>query len=120
MKKAAARRLLTSFDLVGSLVLMAVPLLGRIGPYIAFPGAIGLILAAASFYFNVGDAYNLLVGVCSFMLFAAFLGWGAAFWSTYASLGESLALGLSVVCALVALGFLLETTVVGSFSRDEK
>ena len=62
MQKAAVRRLLTSFDLVGSLALVVVPLLGKTGPYIAFPGALGLVLAAASLYWNSGDLHTLLVG----------------------------------------------------------
>jgi hypothetical protein len=120
MQRAAVRRLLTGFDLVGSAVLIAVPIAGKVSPFIAFPGAIGLILAAASLYWNSGDAYSLFVGVTSFMLFAAFAGWASALWSAYSNLGDTLALALTVGCVLVAVGFLLVTAVAGGFSKDQK
>ena len=120
MRRAAVRRLFTSLDLVGCAVLIAAPLLAGSAGNIAFPGAIGLILAASSFYWTSGDIYTALVGVSSFMLFAAFAGWGAAFWGTYSNIGAGSALALALVCVLVAIGFFLLTVILSNFSKDEK
>jgi hypothetical protein len=118
MQKAAVRRLLSIVDLIGSAALIAVPLVGGVGLYTAFPGVIGIAISAASLYWPSGDRFRFCTGVASFMLFAAFAGWSSATWGTYASLGDVSALGLSVVFALLALGFLFMIVVIQSYGKD--
>jgi len=120
MQKAAVRRLLSSFDLVGSLVLVVAPLVGHAGASLAFPGLIALLLSAASFYWSRGDFFTFSVGVSSLMLFGAYEGFGAAFWGSYSNLGGTIALGASVLCALIGIGFLFEALVASGFSKDQK
>ncbi|MGA1974823.1 MAG: hypothetical protein ABSG92_04240 [Conexivisphaerales archaeon] len=119
MQKAAVRRLLSGVDFVGSAALVAIPLVARVGAYTAFPGVIGMILSAASFYWDSGDIYRLCTGATSLMLFGAFAAWGSAFWGTYSAVGDNSALGLSVVCVLVAVAYLL-TLLTAIASKDQK
>ena len=120
MQKAAARRLLSIADGVGSAVLIVVPFTVGGGTNMAFPGLIGVILAAASFYWGAGERYLLCVGVTSFMLFSAFLSWGVALWGTYSFLNDAPALGLTVIFAVISLAFLLATFVASGISKDQK
>jgi hypothetical protein len=118
MQKAAVRRLVSIVDLVGSAALIAVPLVGGVGLYTAFPGVIGIALSAASLYWASGDRFRFCTGVTSFMLFAAFAGWASALWGTYSSLGDVSALGLSLVLVLVAVAFLFVIFVIQSYGKD--
>jgi hypothetical protein len=120
MQKAAVRRLLSVVDLVGSAALIAVPLVGGVAPYIAFPGVIGIALSAASLYWTSGDRFRFCTGVTSFMLFAAFACWASIMWGTYSSLGNLSALSLALVFALVAVAFLFTITVIQSYGKDQK
>jgi hypothetical protein len=120
MQKAAVRRLLSIVDLVGSAALIAVPLVGGVGLYTAFPGVIGIALSAASLYWASGDRFRFCTGVASFMLFAAYTGWASAMWGTYSSLGDVPALGLTLVFALVAIAYLFMITVIQSYGKDQK
>ncbi|HVP24071.1 MAG TPA: hypothetical protein VMS77_09200 [Conexivisphaerales archaeon] len=118
MQRAAVRRVISSAGLVGSAVLVATPLVSGTSANTVFPGAIGILLAGASFYWNKGDVYAMLAGVCSLMLFAAYAGWGLAFWETFSNLGQAASLGLSALCVIVSIGYLVATAIAGSFNKD--
>jgi hypothetical protein len=118
MQKAAVRRLISIVDLVGSAALIAVPLIGGVALYTAFPSVIGIALSAASFYWSSGDRFRFCTGVATVMLFGGFIGWASTLWVTYSSLGYLPALGLALVFALVAIAFLFMVTVIQSFGKD--
>ena len=120
MQQVVVRRLLSGADLLGSAGLIVVPLISGAGPNTAFPGAIGVILSAASLYWTSGERYTFFTGVVSFTLFAAFASWSFALWGTYTAVSDSTALGSSLACALLAIVFLLLTAFAFGLKRDHK